>query len=85
MKIATPDWLTKRGGALRQNYDGDSWTVVFDERPQYSIQPVPADGRHACEVVQLNNGMRISDANRYDSAEGAIAGGLDRLRANLGW
>lgn len=84
MALSTPDWLSKHGGQLRLNYEG-SWVVCFDNEPQYRLRPVPAAGKFACEVEQLNNGRRLDGAAIYPTAEEAVRGGLEELRKTLGW
>jgi hypothetical protein len=85
MTVATPDWLSKRGGQLRLNYDGHTWVVCFDGEPQYLVRPVPAAGKFSCEVEQMNNGRRLDAGATYPTAEDAIRGGLEELRKALGW
>jgi hypothetical protein len=84
MAVITPDWLTKRGGRLRQNYDG-AWVVVFDEQPQYLLRPVPAAGKYGCEVEQTINNKRLDSKETYPTADEALRGGLEELRKALGW
>ena len=53
--------------------------------PQYVLVPVPAKGKFACRVTMTVNGTRVDDDSTYPTAQDAIRGGLERLRARLGW
>lgn len=85
MTITTPDWLQKRGGQIRPHYDGRCWVVVFEGQPQYVLRPIPAAGKHGCEVEQMINQRRVETSAIYGSAAEAINGGLNDLRKVLGW
>lgn len=85
MSANVPDWLTKRGGAMKPGIDGRSWFVLFAGQPQYELTPIPAAGKFACEIRQANNGRRLDGKGAYPSGEEAIRGGLEDLRAVLGW
>jgi hypothetical protein len=85
MPVEPPDWLTRHGGTLRATFDGRSWTVLFDGRPQYLLRPIPAAGKYSCEVMQTVNGRRLESGSTYPTAEDALRGGLEDLRKALGW
>jgi hypothetical protein len=85
MAVTSPEWLTQRGGELRQSKDGESYVVYVGGEPQYLLIPVPADGRHACRVSQTNNGKRLDGKATYTTFDEAVRGGLDDLRKALGW
>jgi hypothetical protein len=86
MAVTVPDWLARRGGSLAQGEDGRSWIVFFDGEPQYVLRPEPADGKHACQVLQTVNGKRLDGSGIFPTAEEAVAqGGLEVLRRALGW
>lgn len=85
MALSTPDWLARRGGALRPATDGLSWFVDFDGEPQYRLVPFPVGGQHGCKVIQTINGRRLDGSGIHPSVEAALAGGLEDLRKNLGW
>jgi hypothetical protein len=85
MAIATPDWLKERGGDLAPAYDRRTWLVLLNGSPQYKLTPVPANGRFSCQVVQTVNGKRLDKGATYPTAEDAVRGGLEELRAALGW
>ncbi len=85
MGVTAPEWLVRRGGGLRPHYDGQGWVVVFDEKPLYVVAPVPAGGKYTCKVMQTNNGRRLEKGSTYATADEAVRGGLEELRAALGW
>jgi hypothetical protein len=85
MAVSSPDWLTQRGGELRASKDGKSYTVYLAREPQYLIVPVPAEGKHACRVSQTINGKRFDRGGSWPTFEDAARGGLEDLRAALGW
>jgi hypothetical protein len=84
MTVATPAWLAQHGGAVRAAGDG-KWLVVFDDRPQYYLTPLPVEGRFGCAVVQTVNGRQVASRGTAPTAEGAVAVGLEDLRQELGW
>ena len=83
--VATPDWLAKRGGTLQPSTQAGIWLVVLDGSPQYRLVPVPAGGKHSCQVTQTVNGRRLEGSRTYPSVEDAIRSGLEDLRKALGW
>ena len=85
MAIAIPDWLTARGGALACGPDGQTWLVLLDGTPQYKLTPVPVGGQFGCQVAQTVNGKRLDKERKYATADDAIKGGMEELRAALGW
>jgi len=85
MAVTTPDWLTQRGCAMRQNYDQRGWMVLFAGEPQYLLLPIPAAGKYSCRVTQTINGKRLDSGETYPSSDDALRGGLDNLRKVLGW
>lgn len=81
-----PDWLSKRDGALKPGAHGHVTFVLVGGSPQYKLEVRPAAGQYACAVQQSVNGRRLDDPKLlYPTAEAAVAGGLDQLRAALGW
>jgi hypothetical protein len=85
MAIGNPEWLTLRGCTLKPSANGQSWTVFVSNRPDYTLVPVPAGGEFACKVTQTINGKRMDKGGKYPTLESAAQGGLDDLRAALGW
>ena len=85
MAVTTPDWLTQRGGELRPSKDGRSASVYFAGQLQYVLVPIPARGTYGCRISQTINGRRLESATTYKTAEDAQRGGLEELRAALGW
>jgi hypothetical protein len=84
--LTAPDWLIKRDGALTPGVRDHILFVTVSAKPQYKLEARPAKGRYACLVTQTVNGRPIDDAaTEYPTAAAALAGGLDRLKANLGW
>jgi hypothetical protein len=84
--IAVPDWLARRDGGLKPGIREDMFFVMLGGAPQYKVEARPAAGKYICAVQQSVNGRRLDDpAVTYQTADAAIAGGLDQLRAALGW
>lgn len=80
-----PDWLMLHDGALKPGVGDQVVFVMLGDQPQYRLDVRPAAGKFACAVTQTVNGRRLDDATIYPTAAAALAGGLDQLRANLGW
>jgi hypothetical protein len=85
MALVGPEWLTRHGGSLKPGNDGKAYLVYVNGEAQYIVMPVPADGKYACQVVQTINGKRLDDAKVYETLDQAATGGLEALRAALGW
>jgi hypothetical protein len=83
--MTAPNWLTARGGGLTRGLSDWSWLVTIDGEPQYRLDIVPAKGKYTCSIVQTNNGKRLDEGKVYPTPEAALAGGLEELRAKLGW
>ena len=81
----TPDWLRQRGGELKLGSDKSTWYVVVDGKPLYDLVTMPAAGKHSCGIRQTNNGQPVESKGVYASADDALRGGLDDLKAYLGW
>jgi len=82
---AVPDWLKLRGGTLKLGSSVRSIFVMLDNEPQYRLDVWPAAGQFACAIIQTVNGRRLDDATTYPTADAALTGGLEQLRAKLGW
>jgi hypothetical protein len=83
--MTTPDWIQQRGGEVRLGKDGHSASVYFAGQLQYVLVPVPAKGQHACRITETINGKRVDSGRTYPGAADALRGGLEELRAYLGW
>jgi hypothetical protein len=83
--VTAPEWLTKRGGVLRESTLGQRWLVLLNDEPQYRLVPIPAAGKWSCEVTQTVNGRRLDSGGTYPTLEDALRGGLEDLRKALGW
>lgn len=80
-----PEWLALRDGSLSPGIREHILFVMLSGQPQYRLDARPAAGKLVCEVTQTNNGHRLGDATGYPTREAALTGGLDQLKAKLGW
>ena len=85
MTTSIPDWLTLRGCSIKESKNGESWIVYVSSRPDYTLVAIPAGGEFACKVTQTVNGKSLSKGNKYPTLQQALEGGLEDLRAALGW
>lgn len=85
MGLTPPDWLKARGGGLAPGLSEKTLLVTVDNHPQWRLDAVPAKGKFTCAVLQTNNGQRLDGGKEYPTREAALAGGLEELRARLGW
>jgi hypothetical protein len=85
MAVTAPEWLTRRGGALKLASDGRTWYVLLSGEPQYAAVERPVAGRFGAFIKQVNSGKPIDSTSIADSPEGAVMAGLDDLRKSLGW
>jgi hypothetical protein len=76
--------LTRRGGVFRAGI-GNTWYVVFNDRPQFALRVAPAGGKLTCLVTQSQSGKRLDQGTVYPTEEDALRGGLEHLRQALGW
>lgn len=83
--IKAPDWLVQREGELRNSANGSAVSVHFAGKLQYVVNLSPAGGKYGCRVVQTNNGKRLDKGAVHETPESALQGGLEELRAALGW
>lgn len=80
-----PDWLAKREGTLKPGVQPNMLFVLIGGL-EYKVEARPAAGKFGCAVQQSVNGKRLDDPKlTYPSTEAALTGGLDQLRAALGW
>ena len=82
---ATPEWLKLHDGVLTGGILPESVFVSIAGRPQYRLDARPAQNQFACSVIQTVNGKRLDDKTGYPTPDAALIGGLDQLRAKLGW
>lgn len=80
-----PEWLAKRDGTITAGVRDHSIHLLIGGAPQYKLEVRPAMGKFICAVEQSVNGKRLDDSTIYSSPETAMMGGLDQLRAKLGW
>jgi hypothetical protein len=84
--LPVPDWLTRRDGALKPGVFPETCFVLVGGQPLYKLEVRPTAGVYACAITHTVNGRRLDDAKAtYPSADAAVAGGLEQLRAALGW
>ena len=83
--MTAPDWLVKRGGAVKLGSDGQTWYVLFAGRPDYSLVASPVTGKFGCTIRQTISGLRIKSTGTFATKDDAIGGGLTDLRRALGW
>ena len=83
--MTVPDWLKTRDGGLAQGLKEDVLLVTLNGHPHYRLDALPAKGKFTCAIIQTNNGRRLDDGIEYSTRDAALAGGLEELRAKLGW
>jgi hypothetical protein len=83
--MTPPDWLTARGGGLAKGLNGNVLVATLDGHPQWRLDALPARGQFTCAVIHTNNGKRLDGGKVYPTLAAALAGGLEELRARLGW
>jgi hypothetical protein len=83
--MTTLDWLSARNGGLSEGINGRSLVVTVDGEPMWRLEAVPAKGQLTCAIVETNSGKRLDEGKEYPTREAALAGGLEELRAKLGW
>jgi hypothetical protein len=83
--MTAPDWLTARDGGLAKGINDRTVLVTLNGHPMWRLDAVPSKGKFTCAVLQTNSGQRMDDGKEYPTQEAAFAGGLDELRAKLGW
>ena len=83
--MTAPDWLSTRDGGLAEGLSDRTVLVTVNGHPMWRLDAVPAKGKFTCAVLQTNNGQRLDGGKEYPTREAAFAGGLEELRAKLGW
>jgi hypothetical protein len=85
-EMTMPDWLAGRRGQIGRGVQPETRFVVINGEPLYKLEVRPAVGRYTCTVTETANGRRLDDGTATFASFGeALAGGLERLRAKLGW
>jgi hypothetical protein len=85
MNSLTPDWLARRGGNVLLAETGKDLIVYFDGKQQYYLSVVPVKGVFSWKITQSINGLKITSDAVFQSEDQAVHGGLESLRAKLGW
>jgi hypothetical protein len=85
MSLTPPAWLVERGGILKLASDNVTWFVLVGGQPNYSLSPIPVQGKIGCAIRQTINGRRIPSSATFATEAEAIRNGLEDLRAELGW
>jgi hypothetical protein len=85
MTLTPPGWLAQHGGSLKLGSDGSTWYVLMAEQPNYSLKPMPVQGRFGCMIRQTNNGRPIASAASFPTREEALKSCLEDLGKELGW
>ena len=83
--LTAPDWLAHHGCGLRLAPNGHNWLVMINDSPQYVLCVAPAKGSFTCGVTQSVSGKRVDSGKIWPTEDAALQGGLEDLRANLGW
>jgi hypothetical protein len=83
--LTTPDWLAQREGELHTSKGNGACAVYFAGQLQYVLVPLPAKGKFTCRISQTINGHRLDNDATFATSEEAVRGGLEQLRAALGW
>ena len=83
---AVPDWLILRAGSLKPGVRPETQFVLVGGQPLYKLEVRPATGKFTCAISNTVNGKRLDDGTiTYPGTQEAFTGGLDQLRAKLGW
>jgi hypothetical protein len=85
MPVTAPEWLTRRGGALKQASDGRTWYVLLNGTPQYTVAERPVAGKLGSIIKYANSGKPIESSSVAATHDEAVAAGLEDLRKALGW
>jgi hypothetical protein len=85
MTLTPPGWLAQHGSSLKLGSDGSTLFLLMAEQPNYSLKPVPVQGRFGCAIRQTNNGRPIPSGSTFPTREEALQSGLEDLGKELGW
>jgi hypothetical protein len=81
-----PDWLALHSGSLKPGVRPETRFVLIGGQPLYKLEVHPASGKFSCAISNTVNGKRLDNSDTtYPNSEQALSGGLDQLRATLGW
>jgi hypothetical protein len=83
--LQAPDWLTLRSGTIKPGVHPETHFVLVGDQPLYKLEIRPASGKFACAVSNTVNGKRLDDGTTFSTSQEALKGGLEQLRAKLGW
>lgn len=83
--MTPPDWLTRRDGSILPALSPSSLFVAIGGQPHYRLDARPAKNQYACTVTQTANGKAIHAKDGYPTRDAALTGGLEQLRAAMGW
>lgn len=83
--MTVPDWLTLRSGTLKPGINAETLFVMVGGQLLYRLAVRPASGKYSCAITSTVNGKRLDDGITYAAPHDALAGGLEQLRAKLGW
>jgi hypothetical protein len=82
---STPEWLARHNATLTASKDGKSWLVHMGSELVYVLALIPVEGKHGIKLMQTINGRQIPVEGAHQGADKALAAGLEKLRATLGW
>jgi hypothetical protein len=82
---AAPDWLTRHDGSLQPGLSDRTVYVLIGGAPQYRVDVRPGGGKFVGTVTQTVNGRQFGADTKHETIDAALAGGLEALRADLGW
>lgn len=84
--LPVPDWLTLHAGSLKPGVRPETRFILIGGQPLYKLEVRPAGGKQECAISNTVNGKRLDDPGTlYSSVPEAFNGGLEQLRAKLGW
>jgi hypothetical protein len=73
-------------GSLKPGVRPETQFVLIGGQPLYKLEVRPASGQFACAISNTVNGKRLDDSTTtYANPQAAFNGGLEQLRARLGW
>ena len=86
VSLPAPDWLSLHAGSLKPGVRPETRFVLIGNQPLYKLEVRPAGGKFTCAISNTVNGKRLDEAGLlYSNEQDAFSGGLEQLRAKLGW